>query len=54
MRLYRDFPKKHPYSALREQAAWRLAWMHYLQASYNQAHDAFKRLATGIGAGHLG
>ena len=51
MRLYRAFPKKHPYSSLREQAAWRLAWMHYLRASYSQAHDAFKRLARGIGAG---
>jgi soluble lytic murein transglycosylase len=50
MQSYQDFPRKHPQSALREQAAWRLAWMHYLQANYSQAHDAFKHIATGIGA----
>jgi soluble lytic murein transglycosylase len=50
MHSYQDFPKKHPRSALREQAAWRLAWMHYLQANYSQAHDAFEHIAAGIGS----
>ncbi len=50
IRLYQNFPKEHPQSALREQAAWRLAWMHYLQANYSQAHDDFEHIAAGIGS----
>ncbi len=47
IRIYRDFPGKFPRSRWRAQAAWRLAWIHYLAADYNAAHAAFKVIATG-------
>lgn len=47
LRIYQDFSKRFPDSQLREKAAWRLAWIHYLQADYNRAHTAFKHLAAG-------
>ena len=45
--VYRNFPEKFPRSRWRAPATWRLAWIHYLNPSYNRAHNAFKRIATG-------
>lgn len=44
--IYRDFSKRFPESSLREEAQWRLAWIHYLQADYRRAVAAFKSLAV--------
>ncbi|MDP6559077.1 MAG: transglycosylase SLT domain-containing protein, partial [Candidatus Binatia bacterium] len=49
IRIYRNFSKKFPNSPLRHQAAWRLAWRHYLQGDYHHAQAGFKRLAVGNG-----
>lgn len=49
LRIYRDFSKRFPNSRLREEAAWRLAWIHYLQSDYSRAYVAFKRLAQNKG-----
>jgi soluble lytic murein transglycosylase len=46
LRLYREFPKRFPDSKWLTEAIWREAWMHYLQADYNQAKTSFKRLAA--------
>lgn len=46
LRLYREFSKKFPDSALREEARWRLGWAYYLQGDYEQARRAFSRLAA--------
>ncbi len=48
-RIYQRFSKRFPNSQHREEAAWRLAWIHYLQADYARAYTAFKRLAAGKG-----
>ncbi len=47
IQIYRNFPKNFPRSRWGAQATWRLAWIHYLAADYDEAHAAFKRLATG-------
>ncbi|MFQ5849249.1 MAG: transglycosylase SLT domain-containing protein [Candidatus Binatia bacterium] len=52
IRIYQDFPRRFPYSRLREQAAWRLAWIFYLQGDYRHAHATFKRIARGKGLEH--
>lgn len=44
--IYRDFSKRFPESSLSEEAEWRLAWIHYLQADQSRAFAAFKRLAA--------
>lgn len=49
--IYQDFSKRFPDSKLREEAAWRLAWIHYLQADDSRAYAAFKRLASDKGEG---
>jgi soluble lytic murein transglycosylase len=46
LRLYREFPKRFPDSKWLTEALWREAWIHYLQADYNQAKASFKRLAA--------
>ncbi len=46
--IYRDFARNFPDSQLREEAAWRLAWIDYLQGDYDNAYAAFMRLATNI------
>jgi soluble lytic murein transglycosylase len=44
--LYRELAKQSSDKQLREQGEWRAAWIHYLQAEFDRAHAAFKRLAT--------
>lgn len=44
--IYWDFSKRFPESSLREEAQWRLAWIHYLQADYSRAFAAFKSVAA--------
>ncbi|MBI2987456.1 MAG: transglycosylase SLT domain-containing protein [Deltaproteobacteria bacterium] len=46
LRLYRDFSKRFPDSPMREEAQWRLAWLHYLQADYKRAYSALNRLVA--------
>jgi soluble lytic murein transglycosylase len=45
LEIYRDFPKKFPGSPLREEARWRLAWIHYLRGNHRRARAAFTALA---------
>jgi len=47
IQIYRNFSKNFPRSRWGAQATWRLAWIHYLAADYDEAHTAFKRIATG-------
>jgi len=47
IQIYRNFPKNFPRSRWSAQATWRLAWIHYLAADHDEAHAAFKRMATG-------
>lgn len=51
LRLYQDFSIKFPGSPAREEAQWRLAWIHYLRADYEGAYAAFRRLAVDKGEG---
>jgi soluble lytic murein transglycosylase len=44
--IYQDFSKRFPDSSLREEAQWRLAWIHYLQADHDRAFAAFKSVAA--------
>jgi soluble lytic murein transglycosylase len=44
-RLYESFPAKYPNSQLRDDAAWTLGWLLYLQADYPGAHRVFKSIA---------
>ncbi|MFQ5902929.1 MAG: tetratricopeptide repeat protein, partial [Candidatus Binatia bacterium] len=46
LRIYQEFSKRFPDSQLREEAAWRSAWIHYLRADYSRAHTTFKHLAA--------
>ncbi|MCH6544397.1 MAG: tetratricopeptide repeat protein [Deltaproteobacteria bacterium] len=48
IQIYRNFSKNFPRSRWGAQATWRMAWIHYLAADYDEAHAAFKRIATGI------
>ncbi len=50
-RLYRDFGKRFPDSPQREEAQWRLAWVHYLRRDYDRAYSAFGSLAADKGDG---
>ncbi len=49
LRIYQSFSKRFPNSQHREEAAWRLAWIYYLERDYARAYTAFKRLAAGKG-----
>lgn len=46
IRIYREFPRQFPSSTLREEALWRLGWLHYLRQDYQQAFTAFERVVT--------
>ena len=46
VRTYRQlFAKEHRYSRFRNEAAWRLAWIHYGESDYRAAKAAFHELA---------
>ena len=46
VRTYRQlFAKEHRFSRFRNDAAWRLAWIHYLRSDYPAARAAFRDLA---------
>lgn len=46
VRTYRLlFAKQHRFSRFRNDAAWRLAWLHYLRSEYSAARAAFRELA---------
>ena len=46
IRTYRQlFAKEHRYSRFRNEAAWRLAWIHYRRSDYEAAKSAFHELA---------
>jgi len=46
VRTYRLlFAKEHRFSRFRNDAAWRLAWLHYLRADYRAARAGFRELA---------
>lgn len=44
--LYSSLPKKFPKSRVRDVSTWRLAWLHYRAREWQEAHDAFRLLAT--------
>ena len=46
IRTYKQlFAKEHRFSRFRNDAAWRLAWIHYLRSDYPAAKTAFRDLA---------
>lgn len=51
IRIYQEFPRRHPESNLRAEAAWSLAWIHYLQGDFRKAEQAFKDMASSPGVG---
>lgn len=45
IRIYRGFDKAHAQSRYRDDAAWRLAWIHYLAPNFAAAHALFREIA---------